>query len=162
MANALEGAAPAKPSLRQEANALRIGRARFIGHAIGVLLIVVAAEVALTLLGFRQTLQVGPREMSLPNAWVQLAGQAVLLLAVLDLGVRRRHDRGRSGVDCAVALIVLEGLAVASIFGRLRPLEAMAATGVAALLALYLLVVLALLPGNRRANRYGEPPRADA
>jgi uncharacterized membrane protein YhaH (DUF805 family) len=162
MANALEGESQAKPSLKQEANAQRIGRSRFIGHAIGVLLIVVVAAVALSIAGFAETVQMGPQVATLPNVWVQLGGLVVLILALLDLGVRRRHDRNRSGVDCAVVLMVLAGLATGGIFGRFTRVEAVGAAGVAALLVLYLLVTLATLPGNRGPNRYGEPPRPDA
>jgi uncharacterized membrane protein YhaH (DUF805 family) len=162
MTNALEGEAAAKPSLRQEANAQRIGRSRFIGHTVGVLLLVVVVAAALSFAGFRQTVQMGPQAATLPNVWVALGGLAVLLLALLDLGVRRRHDRNRSGVDCAVALMVLAGLAVAGLFGRLSRIEAMAAEAVAAVLILYLVLMLALLPGNRGPNRYGAPPRPDA
>ena len=40
MTNALEGTEPAKPTLREQANAPRIGRARFIGHVVGYVLII--------------------------------------------------------------------------------------------------------------------------
>jgi uncharacterized membrane protein YhaH (DUF805 family) len=161
MTNALEGESAAKPSLRQEANAQRIGRARFIGHAIGVLLIAVVAAVALSIAGFSQSVQMGAQSAKLPNVWVQLGVLVFVLIAMLDLGVRRRHDRNRSGVDCAVVLMVLTGIAVGGIFSRFTPAEAMGAAGLSGLLVLYLLVTLAILPGNRGPNRYGDAPRHD-
>ncbi|HVY50585.1 MAG TPA: DUF805 domain-containing protein [Devosia sp.] len=161
MSDALEGEAPAKPSLKQEANAARIGRARIIGHTIGILLILLGAMIALTLAGFRQSIAMGPGEVALPNRWVLLGGLVVLLATLLDLGVRRRHDRNRSGVDCVVALMVLAGLGIAALFGRLTPSEQMVALAIAGALLGYLIVTLAILPGNRGSNRYGDPPRAD-
>ena len=123
--------------------------------------LVVAGMAVLMVAGFKQTVEMGPRQGTLPNVWVLLGGLVVLLLALLDLGVRRRHDRNRSGTDCAAVLIVLAGLGVAGLFGRLRPFEELAAGGIAAVLVFYLLVLLAVLPGTPGPNRYGEPPQPD-
>ena len=102
MTNALEGVEAPKPTLRDEANATRIGRARFIGHAVGFTLIVLVIEIALTFAGLKETRQMGAEPITVPHHWLALAGSIVLLLALLDLAIRRRHDRGRSGIDAFV------------------------------------------------------------
>ncbi len=162
MTDALEGTAPPKPTLRDEANAARIGRARFIGHAVGVALIVALVEIGLAAAGLRETRPAGPATLTLPDHWVVLAGSLVLLLALLDLAVRRRHDRGRRGIDAVIALLLLEAALVAGPFGLLPPsVPPAAASAVAGLAGLYLLLMLVLLPGNKGDNRYGPPPRHD-
>ena len=159
MTDALEGSAPTAPTFRDEANSARIGRARFIGHAIGYVLLVTIIEVGLTAAGLRQAQSAGAA-IPLPNHWVALAGSALLLLALLDLAVRRRHDRNRSGIDAVVALLLLEAAAVVTVLGLLpASVPTMAVGGIAAVAGLYLLLMLALLPGHAGANRYGPPPR---
>lgn len=161
MTNALEGMAAPKPTLRDEANAARICRSRFIGHAVGFTLIVLAIEIALTFAGLKETRQMGATSMTVPNHWLALAGSVVLLLALLDLAVRRRHDRGRSGIDVFIALLLLEAAYLTTVFGPLPQVPPIAVGAVAGLAGLYLLVMVVLLPGNRGVNRYGAAPRPD-
>jgi uncharacterized membrane protein YhaH (DUF805 family) len=161
MTDALGGSTPATPTLKDDANAARIGRARFIGHTIGFALIVAVIAIGLTALGLKQTLPAGgAASMTLPNHWVILGGSLLLMFALLDLAVRRRHDRGRSGVDAVIALILLEAALVLRLFGLLPPsVPPIAVSAVAGLCGLYLLLMLVLLPGSKGDNRYGPPPR---
>ena len=73
MAHALQGAEAPKPTLRDEANAARIGRARFVGHAVGFTLIVLAIEIALTFAGLKETRPMGATSMTVPHHWLALA-----------------------------------------------------------------------------------------
>jgi uncharacterized membrane protein YhaH (DUF805 family) len=160
MTDALGGSAPATPTLKDDANASRIGRARFIGHSIGFVLIVAVIEIGLTAAGLKQTLPAGSAaSMTLPNHWVILAGSLLLMFALLDLAVRRRHDRGRSGIDAVLALLLLEAALMLRLFGLLPPsVPPVAVSAVAGLCGLYLLLMLVLLPGSKSDNRYGPPP----
>lgn len=161
MTNALEGTEVPKPTLREQANAARIGRARCIGHVVGYVLIIALIEIGLTFAGLKETRQMGATAVTVPNHWVALAGSVVLLLALIDLAIRRRHDRGRSGVDAFVALLLLEAAYLGTVLGPVAPIPPMAVAAVAGVCGLYLLVMLALLPGNRGDNRYGPPPRTE-
>lgn len=161
MTNALEGIEARKPTLREEANAARVGRARFIGHAVGYGLIVLVLEIALTFAGLKDTVQMGATSMTVPHHWLVLAGSVVLLLALLDLAIRRRHDRGRSGIDAFIALLLLEGALLATMLGPIPSVPPVAVGAAAGLAGLYLLVMLVLLPGSKSNNRYGAPPAAD-
>ena len=162
MAHALQGAEAPKPTLREEANAARIGRSRFIGHAVGFILIVLVIEIALTFAGLKETRQMGAQSITVPNHWLALAGSVVLLLALMDLAIRRRHDRGRSGIDAFIALLLLEAAFLTTIMGPLPPqVPPIAVSAVAGIAGLYLFVVLMILPSNRHINRYGAPPKPD-
>ena len=161
MTEALEGTQPDRPTFRDEANATRIGRARLIGHFIGIALLVGAIAVGLGLARFGEAHQVGKATVILPNSWVMLGASVVLVLALLDLGVRRRHDRGRRGLDVVLALLVLETAAAMALFGLFPELPRLALGVAAALAGLYLVVTLMLLPGARVINRYGPPPAGD-
>ena len=158
MTDALEGPRAKNVTLREQANAPRIGRARFIGNAIGAILLVLVIEVALTVAGFKETLKTSQGELSLPNQWVSLVGSGLIFLCLLDLAVRRRHDRDRSGIDVALILVVLEVLNVAVTL-RLAPVSLYLGAGLTGIACLYLLVVLAILPGSKGPNRYGPDPR---
>lgn len=162
MSDVLEGADPPKPSLREDANAPRIGRARFIGHTIGVLLILAVVTGGLSFAGLHETIAIGGQPAVVPNRYLVLVMSILLLLALIDLAVRRRHDRGRSGIDCAILLVLGEAAIAARLLGYWPAGLPMAAVaGVCVIVALYLVLMLVLLPGNRGANRYGPPPRAD-
>jgi uncharacterized membrane protein YhaH (DUF805 family) len=167
MTDALEGPRVRKVTLREQANSQRIGRGRFIGNTAGILLLVVLIEVGLTFAGLQQSLQIdkgafGLRRavtLTLPNLGAAIAGSLVLLLCLLDLAVRRRHDRGQSGADTAAILMLLEligvGYATRLLIGA-PPMVVLTVVGIA---LLYLLVALAVLPGNKGPNRYGPNPR---
>jgi uncharacterized membrane protein YhaH (DUF805 family) len=165
MANALEGTAAPKPTLREEANAPRIGRARFIGHTVGLVIIVALISLGLAAIGLRESYEFGapPHAFTLPvlNRWAALVLSLLLCCGVADLMIRRRHDRNRSGIDCIIALALLEIGYVAFIL-HLTPVQPVAVPlGAVGVLLLYLLVMLAILPGSKAANRYGPPPRGD-
>ena len=162
MAHALQGAEAPRPTLREEANAARICRSRFIGHAVGFILIVLVIEIALTFAGLKETRQMGAQSLTVPNHWLALAGSIVVLLALMDLAIRRRHDRGRSGIDAFIGLLLLEAAFLATVMGPLPPQVPPIAVGaVAGIAGLYLFVMLVILPGNRSVNRYGESPKPD-
>jgi uncharacterized membrane protein YhaH (DUF805 family) len=161
MANALEGTAPPKPSLREEANAPRIGRARFIGHTIGLVIIVGLISLGLSAIGLKEGYQIGDRAVPLLNHWAALLLSLLLCAAMADLMIRRRHDRNRSGIDCLIGLALLEIGYIAFIFHLVSAASMIALLGVAGLVVLYLLVTLAILPGTKGSNRYGPPPRGE-
>ena len=165
MANALEGTAPPKPTLREEANAPRIGRARFIGHTVGLVIIVALISFGLSAIGLHENYELGmpPQAFTLPvlNHWAALVLSLLLCCGVADLMIRRRHDRSRSGADCLILLALLEIGYVAFILHLIPIQPLMILLGVAGLVLLYLLVMLAILPGSKGANRYGPPPRGD-
>jgi len=159
MTDALGGPRAKEPTLREQANAPRIGRARFIGHAVGLVLLIGLIEIGLTVAGLKETLPVGAQEVALPSRWVGLAGSVLLFLCLADLAIRRRRDRGRGGVDAAALLLLLTLIGVAVRFQPLTGIPAIAAAAVSVLAGLYLLVVLAILPGTRGPNEYGPDPR---
>ena len=160
MANALLGPEETKPTLREEANAPRIRRSRFIGHAIGIAILLGAILVGVRMLVARAV--PNPTVQATIDHYAAVVIATLFLLALLDLGIRRRHDRGRSGVDCVVALMLLEGIAIAASFERVPPGSPLLfAGGAAALLGLYLVLTLCILPGDKGDNRFGQSPRPD-
>ena len=163
MAGALEGTPAAKPRLSEQANAPRIGRARFIGHAIGYGLIVALIGLGLGLAGLRQTVTIAGQSPPMSFTTLQpipaIILAAVFYLALLDLVIRRRHDRNRSGSDGAIGLALAFAATVLNVVG-LFSAAALWLDGAVALVALYLLVVCAILPGTDGPNRYGADPRS--
>jgi uncharacterized membrane protein YhaH (DUF805 family) len=159
MTDALEGPRVKDVTLREQANAPRIGRARFIGNAIGIVLLILLIEVGLAFAGLKEEAPSGASGAILPSRWVSLAGSALAFLCLVDLAVRRRHDRGESGVDCAALLLLLELIFAASLFGLLASIPLAVTAAIAGLAGLYLLVVLAVLRGNTGPNAYGQDPR---
>lgn len=160
MTDALEGPRANGPTLSEQANSPRIGRARFIGNAIGAVLLILLLTIAASFAGLKETLQMGPRELSVPNHWASLVAGVLVFLCLVDLAVRRRHDRSQSGADCAALLFLLLLMFGTARFGLLASIPAVAIAAVGALAGLYLLVVLAILPGTNGPNRYGPDPRA--
>jgi uncharacterized membrane protein YhaH (DUF805 family) len=85
---------------------------------------------------------------------------AASTLVWCDLIIRRRHDRNRAGLDGMLWLVlflasqVLFWLKIMPEF--VRWLDLVVCAG-----ALYLFVVLVILPGNPHENRYGAVPRPD-
>ena len=77
-----------------------------------------------------------------------------------DLTVRRRHDRGRSGVDAVIFQILLLASVIIHTFADAPDIVGYL-DAFLVLFGLYLFVVLVILPGNRQENRYGAVPRPD-
>lgn len=155
------------PTVTELANASRIGRARFIGNAIGglvVVLIIGGLYMALGLaIGFRPPFY-SVSTTAGGGTVIQPGAIATFVLAILyqifftDLAIRRRHDRNRSGVDAIVAAEIGVGNLVLALFRPGAP-EGMVFGAVGIVVFVYLLVVLIFLPGTRGPNRYGEDPR---
>jgi uncharacterized membrane protein YhaH (DUF805 family) len=159
MSTALEGTPKPTATLTEQANGQRIPRSMFIGHTVGYFCILALVIVASFFVGLLRP----------PNSptgqWELDRNFAVALLVVgslvaLDLMVRRRHDRGRSGVDAAVWLMLAAALALIHIYGKAHDLVLWFDAFVG-LFGLYLFVVLVILPGNAHENRYGAVPRPD-
>lgn len=159
MTDALGGPRVKEATLREQANAPRIGRARFIGHAVGIVLLIALVEVGLSFTPLHETLKVERQEVMLPNRWVAIGGSLLVFLCLIDLSVRRRHDRGQNGLDCVALLVLLELIIVGALLGLLASIPGMALAGVAGVAGLYLLVALAILPGTKGPNAYGPDPR---
>jgi uncharacterized membrane protein YhaH (DUF805 family) len=159
MTDALEGPRVKPTTLREQANAPRIGRARFIGHAIGIVLLIAAVVAGLAIAGLREAQTINGQPAMLPNRWVAIVGSLLGFVCLVDLAVRRRHDRGQSGADCAALLVLLELIAIGGLSGVLGSVPRLAVSGVAGLAGLYLLVALAVLPGTPGPNQYGPDPR---
>jgi uncharacterized membrane protein YhaH (DUF805 family) len=170
MSHAFE--APNKPglTLTQQANSQRISRSMFIGHSAGYLLLFAVVIGGLVYAGFTVPVSYDaifavtepPTILHLP--YTGLHPYATIGLAALgaviwtDLTVRRRHDRGRSGVDAIIWQILLFASVIIHTFGNAP--DIVGYLDVALILGgLYLFVVLVILPGNRGENRYGQPPR---
>jgi uncharacterized membrane protein YhaH (DUF805 family) len=86
---------------------------------------------------------------------------ALAVLVWLDLIVRRRHDRGRSGIDGLIWMALLVASQVAWVIPSVPPSVAGWLNLLVYAGAIYLFVVLVILPGNRGENRYGPVPRPD-
>lgn len=172
MSQALEGEPRRGLTLTEQANGQRICRSMFIGHSAGYLVILAILAILLARTGFAVpgryhaifAVSAPPVILYYPvvvlTPWVSLALALLAVLIWTDLAVRRRHDRGRSGTDAVifqilfVASVILHAFADApDIVGWLDALLV--------LYALYLFVVLVLLPGQRGDNRYGPVPRPD-
>jgi uncharacterized membrane protein YhaH (DUF805 family) len=172
MSQALEG--PPKPvvTLTEQANGLRIPRSMFIGHSAGYLIALALVVVALSYAGFTQptsydavfAVTTPPTVIHYP--YVGLHPYAVIGLSVIamlvwsDLTIRRRHDRGRSGVDAAIFQILLLASVIIHTFGNAPDIVGYL-DAFLVLFGLYLFFVLVILPGNRGENRYGDVPRPD-
>jgi len=170
--NALEGAPKPSTTLTEQANGLRIPRSMFIGHTAGYLIVLAIAIAALAFVGFTRAtsydavfaVTTPPTVIHLP--YTGLHAYAVIGLSVIamfvwsDLTIRRRHDRGRSGVDAAIFQILLLASVIIHTFGNAPDIVGYI-DAVLVLFGLYLFVVLVILPGNRGENRYGPVPRPD-
>ena len=167
MTDALEGPRVKTATLREQANSQRIGRGRFIGNTVGIVLLVVLIEVGLTFAGLQQSIPIGRgtfglrREITLilPSLPAIVMGSVALLLGLVDLAVRRRHDRGQSGADTAAILVLLELIGVGYASGILVGAPLTVILPILGIALLYVLIVLAVLPGNKGSNRYGPDPR---
>jgi len=172
MSSALEGPTGRATTLTEQANGSRLARSTFIGHSAGYLIVLalVAAGLAYTGLTWPVSydavfaLAEPPLVLHLPytglHPYATLALALVGALIGIDLSVRRRHDRNRSGTGAViwqmlfVASVIIHSFADApDIVGYLD--------AVLVVSGLYLFIVLALLPGTRGDNRYGPPPQLD-
>ena len=172
MSQALEGTPKPIVTLTEQANSQRLPRSMFIGHTVGYLLVFAGAIGALAYFGFARptsydavfAVTTPPTVLHLP--YVGLHPFAVLGLSVIgmlvwtDLTVRRRHDRGRSGVDAVIFQILLLASVIIHSFADAPDIVGYL-DALLVLCGLYLFVVLMILPGDRGANRYGPRPQPD-
>jgi uncharacterized membrane protein YhaH (DUF805 family) len=180
MSHALEGTPKPVVTLTEQANSRRIGRSMFIGHTAGYVIVFLAISIILNGVRFSvegigfsfdaMLLYEGRIDLSTipPIAHLHFLGGNLIVSAVLfaaavlvscDLIVRRRHDRGRSGVDGLIwmALLVASQITYTlSLYVAAVWLDLLVYAG-----GLYLFVVLVILPGNPGENRYGAVPRPD-
>ena len=113
MSHALEGTPKPAVTLTEQANGQRIGRSMFIGHTAGYVLLLAAAIAGLAFAGFTVPTSYDavfavtqpPTVLHFPfiglHPYAVLGLSLVAMIVWTDLTVRRRHDRGRSGVDAA-------------------------------------------------------------
>lgn len=174
MSTALEGAPKRGITLTEQANGQRIGRSMFIGHTVGYLFLVLLAWIAIALVGlgtpvlYKDVFGTGldkfvPPEgvfLMVPAPWPRLVLWVVAALVWTDLTVRRRRDRGRSGVDAMTFQILLLASVIIHAFAN-APDIVVWLDGALVLYGLYLFVVLVILPGDPKENRYGAVPRPD-
>jgi uncharacterized membrane protein YhaH (DUF805 family) len=172
MSQALEGTPQRGTTLTEQANGRRIGRAMFIGHSVGYLVILAAVAIGLASAGFTApgryhaifAVTSPPTVLDLPlmglTPWVTLGIMVLGMLIWTDLTVRRRHDRGRSGVDAMIFQILLLASVIIHSFADAPDIVGWL-DAVLVLFSLYLFVVLVLLPGNRGENAYGSDPRTN-
>lgn len=172
MSQALEGTPKPAVTLTEQANGQRIPRSMFIGHTAGYLLVLALVIVGLSFAGFTVptsydavfAVTTPPTVLHFP--YVGLHPYAVIGLSVIamlvwsDLTIRRRHDRGRSGVDAAIFQILLLASVIIHTFGNAPDIVGYL-DAVLVVLGLYLFIVLVIFPGNRGENRYGPVPRPD-
>ena len=169
MSSALEGTPKPVLTLTEQANGQRIPRSMYIGHSVGYLLILAAIYFALAMAGLGQPstyyAYFTPNDV-VSFGFMGLHPYAAVGLAVLagiiwlDLAVRRRHDRGRSGVDAAIFLILLLASVIVHGFANAPDVVGWL-DAFLVLYGVYLFVVLVLLPGTPHENRYGAVPRPD-
>lgn len=169
MSQALEGTPHRGQTLTEQANSRRIGRAMFIGHTVGWLIIVGLTVAALVATGFIApghyhvvfAATQPPTVVDIPvmglSPWATLAVMLVAMLVWTDLTIRRRRDRGRSGVDAIIFQILLLASVIIHSFADAPDIVGYL-DAVLVLYGLYLFVVLVLLPSDRGANRYGPRP----
>lgn len=170
MSQALEGTPQRGTTLTEQANGRRIGRAMFIGHSVGYLVILVAVAIGLASAGFTApgryhavfAVTSPPIVIDMPviglASWATLGIMVIAMLIWTDLTVRRRHDRGRSGVDAVIFQILLLASVIIHSFADAPDMVGWL-DAILVLYSLYLFVVLVLLPGNRGENAYGSDPR---
>jgi uncharacterized membrane protein YhaH (DUF805 family) len=162
MSTALEGAPKPGITLTEQANGRRLCRSMFIGHSVGYLLIFAVVFVGMSFFQYAGIRPVPPSnyfELYI-NPYAAIALASVGSLIWVDLMVRRRHDRGRSGVDAVIWLMVAFASVIIHAFAD-APDIVFWVDAALGLYGLYLFVVLVILPGDRKENRYGAVPRPD-
>lgn len=159
-------------TLTEQANGQRLCRSMFIGHSVGYLLILALVIAGLAFAAF--TLPVSydavfglttpPLVLHLPytglHPYAVLGLSLVAMMVWTDLGVRRRRDRGRSGIDVAIFQMLLLASVIIHSFADAPDIVGWLDAALV-LYAIYLFVVLVLLPGNPGENRYGLRPQPD-
>ena len=172
MSQALEGTPKPVATLTEQANGQRIPRSMFIGHTVGYLLVLALAIAAMAFArltvptSYEAVFAVTTPPTVLHFPYVGLHPYAVLGLSLVamiiwtDLTVRRRHDRGRSGIDAVIWQILLLASVIIHTFANAPDIVGWL-DAVLMLYGLYLFVVLVILPGNPHENRYGAVPRPD-
>lgn len=172
MTTALEGTPKPGVTLTEQANGQRIPRSMFIGHTAGYLVGFAIAIGVMAFLGLTRptsydaVFAVTTPPTVLHYAYVGLNPYAVLGLSLVglviwtDLTVRRRHDRGRSGIDAVIFQILLLASVIIHTFANAPDIVGWL-DALLVLYGIYLFVVLVLLPGHRAENRYGAVPRPD-
>lgn len=166
----------AKPNAFSEMLSLkgRIGRGEWwlIGFGLSILSGVVSFALATVLIGAENF---GPTLSEHPTFHqIQLAMSAILFWPILAASVKRAHDRNGPGflpfvyllVNLATlaAQVVQPSLFEVSTNGDITQQDLMiGAFGLVSLvIALWLLITLGFLPGNKGTNRYGPSPKGDA
>jgi uncharacterized membrane protein YhaH (DUF805 family) len=173
MSHALEGTPKPTVTLTEQANGERIPRSMFIGHTVGYLVLLGIAIIGLTFVpgmtvptSYDAVFAVTTPPTVLHYPFTGLHPYAVTGLSVIamlvwtDLTVRRRHDRGRSGVDAVIFQILLLASVIIHTFAYAPDIVGYL-DAFLVLFGLYLFVVLVILPGNPHENRYGAIPRPD-
>ena len=122
-----------------------------------VAVLAVAAGTAFLLAGFA-TVPVTAIDPTLPTILLW-SGIALLVWLVAAAGVRRLHDRDRSGLWLLVYAVLPWALMGIATLDRHGPGEALA-TVIAAGLAAWGAIEMILRPGTAGANRYGPDPLA--
>lgn len=173
MSHALEGMPKPGITLTEQANSQRIPRSMFIGHSVGYLLILGLAILGLSFVPGMIVpasydavfaITTPPTVLHFPymglHPYAAIGLSVIALLVWTDLTIRRRHDRGRSGVDAAIFQILLLASVIIHTFADAPDIVGYL-DALLVLYGLYLSVVLVLLPGNAHENRYGPVPRPD-
>lgn len=107
------------------------------------------------------------------SAWANLVVYLILLYPVAAMTIKRRHDRGSSGLDVwiylavAVLMLLVQALGVGYAVSEVAGIQMVTPTGwvsvvgmLVGIFALYLLVVCGFLKGNAGDNAYGADPLA--
>lgn len=172
MSQALEGTPKPTVTLTEQANGQRIPRSMFIGHTAGYLLVLAIVIGALAYFGFTRptsydavfAVTTPPTVLHYPylglHPYAVIGLSVIAMLVWTDLTIRRRHDRGRSGVDAVIFQILLLASVIIHSFADAPDIVGYL-DAFLVLFGLYLFVVLVILPGNPHENRYGAVPRPD-
>ena len=145
----------------------RMGRPGFWFAAIGVVVLAfvltIAGETIVTIvvpLDVSADAATQQAESAAGNSWAILTVLTLMLVMSGNVGVKRAHDRGKTGqlyIAYLCAIFVLSALRVVGfdIWGATPAIGQLAAYAV----QLYFLVVFGFLGGEQGANKYGPDPR---
>ncbi|MEQ1769301.1 MAG: DUF805 domain-containing protein [Devosia sp.] len=139
----------------------RLPRSRFMGYFVGTLLLA-AVLGGVGYFALSPAFKAGAIAPGTPPMMViAVLGGILAILAIgflVDLAIRRRHDRGAAGHDVPVVIVAMGAVVAVMVLGLVPPDYAIAAQGALGVLGVYLAVVLLILPGTRGPNRYGPQP----